>query len=114
MRINPRVWEPIAWILVAINVGGAWFAARDNGTWHAATHAALAAGFALWALSLRRLRTRAAPGEAERVAELEARLAEFDQLPDLEARVALLEERLDFVERTLIDVRERAPLPRRE
>jgi len=48
---------------------------------------------------------------AERLAEVETRLAEFDGLPNLETRLAELEERLDFTERALIEVRARAQLP---
>lgn len=110
MTFKPRVWEPIAWILSAVNVGAVWFAAQPGETWHATTHAVLGVAFGLWALHLRRLkRTSMADLSAqERLDEIEARLAEFDKLPDVEARLAELEERLDFTERALLDVRARA------
>ena len=114
MTFKPRLWEPIAWILSAGNIVATWFAARTGAeTWHATTHAVLAALFALWALHLRRLRREAAPDAfmVERLHEIEARFAEFDQLPDVEARVAELEERLDFVERALVDAHAREQLP---
>lgn len=112
MTFKPRLWEPIAWILTAINVGSVWFAAGEP--LHATTHAMLAAAFALWAVHLRRRRSQQALPDgttAERVAELEDRLGEFDRLPAVDARLAELEERLDFVERALIDVRARPQLP---
>lgn len=113
MRFKPRVWEPIAWGLAVINAVSVWFAAQPGEPWHATTHAVLAALFALWAQHLRQLGRHAAPAalEEERLRELEARLAEFDQLSDVEARVAELEERLDFAERALVDARARGPLP---
>jgi len=113
MTFKPRVWEPIAWILAGINVAAVWFAALPGETWHAAGHAALGVAFALWAIRLRRLRREPMSdgSSAERLAEIEARLAEFDQLPNLETRLAELEERLDFTERALVEVRGRAQLP---
>ncbi|HMG18984.1 MAG TPA: hypothetical protein VK573_09685 [Gemmatimonadales bacterium] len=113
MTFKPRVWEPIAWILAGINVAAVYFAALPGETWHATAHAVLAVAFALWARRLRRLRTEPMPdgSTAERLAEIEARVAEFDQLPNVETRLAELEERLDFTERALIEVRGRAQLP---
>jgi hypothetical protein len=114
VTFKPRLWEPIAWILTAINVGGVWLAAAEP--LHATTHAMLAAAFAVWAVHLRRRGRQALPDAStgERLAELEDRLVEFDRLPDVDARLAELEERLDFVERALIDVRARAQLPPKE
>jgi len=110
MTFKPRVWEPIAWILTGINLVSVPLVA---GPWHAGAHAVLAAVFALWSQRLRRLgRQATSDGSlAERVGELEARLAEFDNLPNVETRLAELEERLDFTERALVDVRARAQLP---
>ena len=106
MTFKPRLWEPIAWILTAINVGGVWFAAADP--LHATAHALLAAAFAVWAVQLRRRGRQALPdaSTAERLTEREG--------PEFDARLAELEERLDFVERALIDVRARAQLPPKE
>jgi len=113
VTFKPRVWEPIAWILAGINVASVWFAALPGETWHAAGHAVLGVAFALWAVRLRRLRREPMSdgSTAERLAEVETRLAEFDGLPNLETRLAELEERLDFTERALIEVRARAQLP---
>ena len=108
MRFKPRVWEPIAWILSGANVIAAWFAAVPGESWHATTHAALAVGFALWAQNLRRQGREEMPDAliAARLGELEARLAEFDHIQDVAARLAELEERVDFAERTLVEVRQ--------
>ena len=113
MTFKPRLWEPIAWILVVINVVGVALAAPAAETLHATAHGVLAVLFTLWAQHLRRLRGEPMSDAslAERVRELEARLAEFDKLNGLETRLAELEERLDFTERALIDVRARAQLP---
>jgi hypothetical protein len=112
VTFKPRLWEPIAWILTFGNVVAVWFPA-PVAPWHAATHAVLAVLFGLWAQHLRRRGQATAPDAsmAERLGDMEARLAEVDKLRDIEARVAELEERLDFTERALIDVRARAQVP---
>jgi hypothetical protein len=46
-----------------------------------------------------------------RLGELEARPSDLDKLQDVEGRLTELEERLDFTERALVDVRTRAQLP---
>src|SRR5437867_10072019 len=112
MTFNPRRWEPVAWILAALNVVSVWVPA-PVAPWHATTHAVLAVSFALWAQHLRRLGRRSAPEEStgERLSEPHARSDELGALRDVQSRVAELEERLDFVERALIDVRARTQLP---
>jgi uncharacterized coiled-coil protein SlyX len=112
MTFKPRLWEPIAWILTGINVVSAYFAAGAAQPLHAGAHAALAVGFAIWAQRLRR--GRQATGDlsvAERIEELESRLAALDALPDVEGRLAELEERVDFAERALVEVRARPQIP---
>lgn len=107
MWFRHRAWKPIAWFLALINLGSVWFAAAEP--WHATIHALLAGLFALGAQRLGRRPTTDVSIDAsleERVRELEAR--------DVEARLGELEERLDFTERALIDVRARANLPAKE
>ena len=117
MWFRHRAWIPAAWILSGLNIAGAWFAAGDAEPLHAATHALLAV---LLALGAQRLQARAERRDAsdastvDRLQDLEARLADFDKLPDVVARLAELEERLDFTERALVNVRERAQLPPKE
>lgn len=114
MWFRHRAWIPVAWILSGLNIAGAWFAAGDAEPLHAASHALLAALFALGAQRLQVRAARAEIGDAstvERLEDLEARLADLDRLPDVTARLAELEERLDFTERALVDVRQRAQIP---
>jgi hypothetical protein len=110
-----RAWIPVAWLLSLANLGAAWFAARTAEPTHATVHALLAVLFGLGAQYLgRRKRSTVDPDIEERLRELEARLADLAQLSDPENRLAELEERLDFTERALVDVRRRAPLPPKE
>src|SRR5258708_12129182 len=112
-----RAWIPTAWILSGLNIAGAWFAAGDAEPLHAATHALLAALFALGAqrLQARGARTDASDASTvERLEDLETRPADFANLPAPVPRLAQLEERLDFTERALVNVRQRAQLPPQE
>jgi len=114
MWFKHRAWIPVAWILSGLNIAGAWFAAGEAQPLHAASHALLAALFALGAqrLQVRALRAETADASTvERLEDLEARLSELDRLPDVTARLAELEERLDFTERALVNVRERGQIP---
>lgn len=112
MWFKHPAWIPVAWVLAAINLGAVWFAAVPGEPMHATGHALFAV---LFALGAQRLRHRARiPAEGDLVAtmqELEARIAELQDLPDVEARFAELEEHIDFMERALIDARSRANLP---
>lgn len=114
MWFKNRAWIPTAWVLSGLNIAAAYFAAGDAEPLHATAHALLAVAFALGAQRLQaRLGASATidASTAERLQELEARVAEFDKLPDVQARLAELEERLDFTERALVNVRERGQLP---
>jgi len=114
MWFRHRAWIPVAWILSGLNIAATWFAAGDAQPLHAASHALLAALFALAAQRLQVRALRAVTADAstvERLEDLEARLADFDRLPDVVARLAELEERLDFTERALVNVRERGQIP---
>ena len=114
MWFKHRAWIPAAWILSGLNIAGAWFAAGDAEALHAASHALLATLFALAAQRLQARQGRVATGDvsaAERLSDLEARVAELDGAQDVAARLAEVEERLDFTERALVDIRQRAQLP---
>ena len=54
MTFKPAIWFPIAVALSAINLVGVGFAVGPGESLHAATHAALALVFGLWAQRLRR------------------------------------------------------------
>src|SRR3989449_9683289 len=53
MTFKPAIWYPIAVVLSAINLVGVGFAVGPGQPWHAATHAALALAFGVWAQRLR-------------------------------------------------------------
>jgi hypothetical protein len=93
MTLNPRVWQPIAIALTALNLAGVGFAAARGEAWHAAIHAALALAFGLWAQRLRQT-----PDETSQPARLEALEADVGSL---RGELGELQERLDFAERVL-------------
>ena len=93
MTFKPAVWFPIALVLSVLNVVAAGFAARSAEPWHAASHAALALAFGLWAQRLRQ-----GPGGGEVPARLEALEADMMQLRQ---ELSEAHERMDFAERLL-------------
>jgi len=95
MTFKPAIWYPIAVVLSVINLVGVGFAAEP---WHAATHAALAVAFGLWAQRLRQGPGRRGPGGSELQAGLEALEAEVSELRQ---ELSETQERLDFAERLL-------------
>ena len=99
MTFKPAIWFPIAVALSAINLVGVGFAVGPGESLHAATHAALALVFGLWAQRLRRAprdgQLQASPVASE---ELEALAAEVSRLRQ---EVSEMQERLDFTERML-------------
>jgi hypothetical protein len=110
-----RAWIPVAWLLCFGNVIAVWFAAQPAGPWHATIHALLAVLFGLGAQRLGLGGKPIADGDVvEQVRELEARLADLDTLQDVEGRITELEDRLDFTERALVEVRSRAQRPPKE
>jgi len=97
VTFKPAVWYPIAVVLSVVNVAGAGFAAQRAEPWHAATHAALALAFGLWAQHLR-LRLRRSAGSNDFQATLEALEIEVSKLRE---ELTETQERLDFAERVL-------------
>jgi hypothetical protein len=95
VTFKPAVWYPIAVALAVVNVAGAGFAAQSAEPWHAATHAALALAFGLWA---QHLRLRRSPGKNDFHATLEALEIEVGKLRE---ELTETQERLDFAERVL-------------
>jgi hypothetical protein len=88
-------------VLSAANLVGVGFAAGEPQPWHAASLAALALAFGLWAQRL-----RLGPGGSERQAPMEGLEADVDSL---RAEVAELHERMDFAERLLAQAPETRP-----
>ena len=112
MWFKHRAWIPVAWLFSFANIVSVWFAAMPGQPLHATVHALLAVGFGLGAQHLARRKAPAADTDlVERLRELEAQLIDIDKLPGVEGRLVELEERLDFTERALVEVRKRAQLP---
>ena len=103
MTFKPKIWQPIAVVLSAVNLVAVGFAAGAAEPYHAAVHAALALGLGLWAQRLRgRLQSSAEPGE------LQSGLEELQfEVNNLRADVSEMQERLDFTERVLAQPREK-------
>ncbi len=115
MWFKHKAWIPITWILCVVNVISVWFAPNEPA--HATAHAALAVLFGLGAQRLTSRRKPVADADADvagRLGELEAGLADLDNLQGMESRLAELEERLDFTERALVNVKNRVQVPPKE
>ena len=109
MTFKPAIWYPIAVGLSVINLVLVGFAAVPAEPLHAATHAALALAFGLWAQRLRSGR-----GASDLQARLEALeggesseevQALRDDLETVRREVSELNERVDFAERLLARTR---------
>jgi hypothetical protein len=99
MRFKSAIWQPIAIVLSAINLVAVGFAAGEPQPWHAATHAAFALAFGLWAQRLRQRRSGyelPAPNEV-----LDALDAVEADMSKLRQELTETQERLDFAERLL-------------
>ena len=98
MKLNPRIWVPIAQFLTVVNVGAVYFAAQAAEPGHATLHAALAVAFTV-GVDWLRTRTRNADVLSDgRMAELDSGSGEMDQVRH---ELAEVQERLDFAERML-------------
>lgn len=112
MWFKHRAWIPVFRILSVLNVGAIWFAASPGEAWHATGHGLLAVLFGVGAQYLAARRTPMLDAEVGgRIQELEAQLADLDRLPASSGRLTQLEERLDFMERALVEVRNKAQIP---
>jgi hypothetical protein len=96
-----RAWIAVAWVLSLANVGAVWFAAQPGEAWHATTHAALAVLFGFAAERLRARKTLASSTDAVRSQELEARLANPQQLAEALDAIAVEVERIGEGQRYL-------------
>ena len=103
MTFKPKIWQPIAVVLSAVNLVAVGFAAGAAEPYHAGVHAALALGLGLWAQRLRgRLPPSAEPGE------LQSGLEDLQfEVSNLRADLNEMQERLDFTERVLAQPREK-------
>jgi hypothetical protein len=109
MWFKHKAWIPVAWLLSLANLVSVWFAAMPGEPAHATAHALAAVLFGLGAQHLSRRRLSVSADDMEEpLREIEARLAELNRLPAPDGRMIEMEERLDFLERALVEVRARA------
>lgn len=106
MWFKHRAWIPVAWLLSAANVVAVWFAAMPGEPLHATAHALLAALFGVGAQRLAN-RHRVTAVDDEMVGSLRDMEEDLVRLQGVEGRLPELEERLDFIERALVEVRAR-------
>ena len=117
MKFPPRIWNPIAWVLCAANVGAVWFAAVPAEPLHATSHAFLAVLFGLWA---QRLAARQRPlGAGDADAQLLQRLDALERIERTVESTAIEVERISeanrFMSRLLEERREaKSPVSRPE
>jgi hypothetical protein len=112
MNFKPALWLPIAVVLSGLNVAGAGYAVALREPWHAMAHVALALVFGLWA---RRLRQGPRGSELARLQQdLEQQAAALEDvqttLANQSTQLTELQERVDFAERLLAQVRDRPAL----
>lgn len=113
MASKRRFWNTVLVVLSAANLVSVWFAARPGEVWHATIHAALALAFGLWALV--RMRSGEAwlrPGALDKGIQDEV-AALRDEVGGMRRELSEIQERLDFAERLLSQVREGDRLPGR-
>jgi hypothetical protein len=104
MTFKPALWQPIAFVLSALNLAAVGFAAGSAEPEHAAVHAGLALAFGLWT---QRLGQRRGASESRPRLEGSEMLEEIEgQMDDFQRQLSETQERLDFVERVLAQGRE--------
>jgi hypothetical protein len=96
MTFKPKIWQPIAVVLSAINLVGVGLAAGAAEPWHAAVHSGLALAFGLWAQRLRQ-----SPQKTELQTPLETLGALEAEMGEMRRELSETQERLDFAERLL-------------
>lgn len=116
MTVKSALWHPIAVGLSVVNVAGLGYAVASAEPWHAAVHGALALAFGIWAQRLRQGPTGSELARMKRQLEQQARALEDAQttLATQVNELAELQERVDFAERLLVQVRDRAALGTRD
>ena len=115
MWFKHRAWIPVAWLLSLLNLISVWFAARPAEPLHATIHALLAVLFGLGAQRLAARSGGAVLTGADVLREEVEHLR--DELEAVQGRSAEMDEiqnRLDFAERMLMQLKERDALPARK
>lgn len=113
MWFKHRAWIPVAWALSLLNlVSVGIYAGGPGEALHVTTHAVFAVLFGLGAQRLAARRSLTAQADMrDHLQEIEERLADMTALPSADSRLPELEERLDFIERALVEVRNRTRIP---
>src|SRR5215472_13166892 len=112
MPFKSTVWRRLAIALSGFNVAGAGFAIAAGEGWHAGVHVSLALVFAFAA---QRLQQRSSGSSLERFQEqLDEQAAALEEaqtaLRGQSGQIAELQERVDFAERVLAQMRDRQKL----
>jgi hypothetical protein len=112
VKFRNRAWIPVAWALSLLNLVSVAVYAGPGETLHVTAHAVLAVLFGLGAQRLAARRSLTAEADVrDHLQEIEERLADMTALPSATSRLPELEERLDFIERALVEVRNRTRVP---
>ena len=112
MWFKHRAWIPVAWLLCLGNLISVWFAARPAEPWHATIHALLAVLFGLGAYRLAARPGGAALTEVDALGEeVEHLRVELEAMHGRVREVDEIQNRLDFAERMLTQLKERSALP---
>lgn len=110
MWFKHRAWIPVAWLLSFGNLVALWFAAQLGEALHATVHGGLAVAFALGARRLMaRPRADALNRPWQQTSDQNQQVG--PAIHALQARLQELEERVDFVERLLTQLRDSDRLP---
>lgn len=111
MPLKPTLWRRLAIALSVFNVAGAGFAIAAGEGWHAGVHVSLALVFAFAA---RRLQERSSGSSLEGIQQLDEQAAALEEaqaaLRAQSTQLAELQERVDFAERILAQMRDRQKL----
>ena len=105
MKLNRRIWLPIALLATVLNVAGGLYASLTNEPMHAFVHGAAAVGFGLFA---RYLWLNAAAPRASAIHEPDKVELLQSDLSELERELHETQKRLDFADQLL---RKRAANP---
>jgi signal transduction histidine kinase len=111
VNLKTTLLQRLAAVAAVFNVGGLGFAIAVSEPTHAVVHGVLALGFGYWA---QRLRSTPASDVAEMRQQLEDQAAALEDTQNTLAshanQLLELQERLDFAERVLTQIRDRQAL----
>lgn len=118
MNSKTRLWYRIAVSLSIINLGALGFALGQGEPRHAMVHGLLGLGFGFWASRLRRQSSAGGQDASALQDQVDQQAVALDDahaaLADQASQIAELQERLDFTERILAQVKERPSQGREE